>query len=198
MAQFTHYPAYDVMGEQDAWDDHTQEIVTARLIRERDIRFFSAEEVEMMRIICSLLIDDVRGDIMQYVLSYIDEKLLDQKGESERKVQVMPEAQLVREVLLRLNAASKRIYELAYTELKAHQQSLYLEDLSFNRANPADIWEGYPQEEGFLKLLSLTLDAYYSHPKVWSDIGYGGPAYPRGYVRTNIGQLDPWEAQSEQ
>ncbi|KQX56587.1 hypothetical protein ASD40_04085 [Paenibacillus sp. Root444D2] len=33
---------------------------------------------------------------------------------------------------------------------------------------------------------------------VWSEIGYAGPAYPRGYVRTQLGQLDPWEAQPKQ
>ncbi|WP_369127188.1 hypothetical protein [Paenibacillus antri] len=44
----------------------------------------------------------------------------------------------------------------------------------------------------------MTLEAYYSHPAVWSEIGYGGPAYPRGYVRTQLGQLDPWEAHTKQ
>lgn len=37
----------------------------------------------------------------------------------------------------------------------------------------------------------------YPHPRVWSEIGYAGPAYPRGYVRTQLGQLDPWEAKAE-
>ncbi len=43
----------------------------------------------------------------------------------------------------------------------------------------------------------MTAEAYYSHLVAWSEIGYGGPAYPRGYVRTQMGQLDPWEAQPE-
>ncbi len=198
MATYSHYPAYDVMHQQDHWDDHTQTIVTARIIREKEYRFFTALELEIMRKLCPLLVHDRRGDILTYVLCYIDEKLYEDKGEGERKVQVMPEAQLVREGLSRLNKAAVALYEHAYVELEEHQQKLFIEDLSFNRANPAHIWEGYPQKDGFLKLLGLTLDAYYSHPKVWSDIGYGGPAYPRGYIRTTIGQLDPWEAQSEE
>jgi hypothetical protein len=36
--------------------------------------------------------------------------------------------------------------------------------------------------------------AYYSHPHAWSEIGFGGPANPRGYVRMYFDRRDPWEA----
>ena len=35
---------------------------------------------------------------------------------------------------------------------------------------------------------------YYSHPTAWSEIGFGGPANPRGYVRLYKDRRDPWEA----
>ena len=35
---------------------------------------------------------------------------------------------------------------------------------------------------------------YYSHPKAWNEIGFGGPASPRGYVRLEGDRPDPWEA----
>jgi hypothetical protein len=35
---------------------------------------------------------------------------------------------------------------------------------------------------------------YYSHPHSWSEIGFGGPANPRGYVRMYYDRRDPWEA----
>ena len=28
--------------------------------------------------------------------------------------------------------------------------------------------------------------AYYAHPEAWNEIGWGGPASPRGYVRTGL------------
>ena len=31
-------------------------------------------------------------------------------------------------------------------------------------------------------------------PQAWSEIGFGGPASPRGYVRLGFDQRDPWEA----
>ena len=36
--------------------------------------------------------------------------------------------------------------------------------------------------------------AYYGHPTAWSEIGWGGPASPRGYVRLGMDERDPWEA----
>ena len=30
--------------------------------------------------------------------------------------------------------------------------------------------------------------------RAWSEIGFGGPANPRGYVRMDFDQRDPWEA----
>jgi hypothetical protein len=36
--------------------------------------------------------------------------------------------------------------------------------------------------------------ACFAHPASWSEIGFGGPASPRGYVRTGFDERDPWEA----
>ena len=37
------------------------------------------------------------------------------------------------------------------------------------------------------------LSAFYSHPWAWNEIGFGGPAYPRGYARLEAGQRESWE-----
>ena len=40
------------------------------------------------------------------------------------------------------------------------------------------------------------LAAFYSHPWAWNEIGFGGPAYPRGYMRLQPGPpgREPYEA----
>ena len=35
--------------------------------------------------------------------------------------------------------------------------------------------------------------AFYSHPWAWNEIGFGGPAYPRGYKNLGLDQREPWE-----
>ncbi len=38
------------------------------------------------------------------------------------------------------------------------------------------------------------LSGFYSHPWAWNEIGFGGPAYPRGFMRTGpISTLEPYE-----
>jgi hypothetical protein len=44
------------------------------------------------------------------------------------------------------------------------------------------------------RLLHDIATAYYAHPASWNEIGFGGPASPRGYVRMNYDRRDPWEA----
>jgi hypothetical protein len=42
-------------------------------------------------------------------------------------------------------------------------------------------------------LVGDCVSAYYSHPWAWDEIGFGGPAYPRGYMRLENGLPEPWE-----
>jgi hypothetical protein len=39
------------------------------------------------------------------------------------------------------------------------------------------------------------VEVYYAHPWAWDEIGYGGPAYPRGYMRLENGEPEPWEVE---
>jgi hypothetical protein len=43
-------------------------------------------------------------------------------------------------------------------------------------------------------LLHEAVSVYYAHPAAWSEIGFGGPASPRGYVRIEADRRDSWEA----
>ena len=35
--------------------------------------------------------------------------------------------------------------------------------------------------------------AFYAHPFAWAEIGFSGPAYPRGYKNAGVGKLEPFE-----
>jgi len=37
--------------------------------------------------------------------------------------------------------------------------------------------------------------AFYSHPRAWDEIGFDGPAYPRGYKNLGIGRREPFEVE---
>ena len=57
------------------------------------------------------------------------------------------------------------------------------------------LWRGMPSKLFFAKrVLHDVTNAYYAHPTAWSEMGFGGPAAPRGYLRLDADQHDPWEA----
>ena len=56
-------------------------------------------------------------------------------------------------------------------------------------------WGDLPPQEVLRKvILDQITRAYYAHPSAWSEIGFGGPASPRGYVRLAADRRDAWEA----
>ena len=190
----SHYPDYDVMKEQAHWDPNTQSIVVARLHSEYGFRFLKHIEAEQLRIVASLLTGDERPEIMSYIVSHIDESLGGAIGESERKAGVPKAQELVRQGLRLLDAASVLLFQGPYISIAKERQRLLLEALGEDRPQPEPTWRGFQAKPFFMKLMSMSHQAYYSHPTVWSEIGYGGPAYPRGYIRAHPNQLDPWEA----
>lgn len=55
-------------------------------------------------------------------------------------------------------------------------------------------WQGMSSSTFFrARLLTGIVSAYWSHPTAWSEMGWGGPASPRGYVRMGYDERDPWE-----
>lgn len=193
----SHYPAYDVLRNKEEWDEHTQSIVLSRFVRTSELEFLTLQEMEILHGICSRLVDDTREDIVSYMVRHIDKSLHGSPGDGQRKVGVPAAQQLIREGLQWLDEASKRRHVLGFIQLEERQQERLLDDLSRGEAVDGGEWDMVLQKQLFKKLLSWATESYYSHPTIWSEIGYGGPAYPRGYVRTQLGQLDPWEAQPE-
>lgn len=185
------------MNERHEWDDHTRSIVESRLRSNDRYRFLTVPEAETLRTIASLLVHDGNPEVLGFMLHHVDQTLSQTVGESQRKAGVPPAPELVRAGLKAIEQASLLLHATSFPNVDILSQKKYLRDVSEGIAEPQHIWSAVPQKEWFRKLCDLAMEAYCSHPIVWSEIGYAGPAYPRGYVRTQLGQLDPWEAQPE-
>ena len=57
----------------------------------------------------------------------------------------------------------------------------------------ADRWHGFVASHLWSLWTRYACAAFYSHPWAWNEIGFGGPAYPRGYKNLGVGRLEPWE-----
>ena len=54
-------------------------------------------------------------------------------------------------------------------------------------------WHGVSGEHVWSLWTRYACTAFYSHPWAWNEIGFPGPAYPRGYVDLGVGGRDHWE-----
>jgi len=196
MKRTSRYPFFDVMNEQTAWDNHTRAIVNSRTHPKGEHAFLTTVEAEMLRSWCSLLMDDARPEVIQHVIDHFDQTLVSGQ-ESQRKYGEPPLPQLIRDGLHALDQACQSMFTEHFFHLEAPRQLQIMTEISEGQAVPTEYWKSVPQTAFFQKMLSTTIDAYYSHPKIWSDIGHAGPAYPRGYIRMDLGQLDPWEPKED-
>lgn len=190
----SHYPDFNILDQQAEWDPHTQEIVLKRLENPGQPKFFSLEERDTMISLSASLLDEERVDILEYIVSWYDAKLLSSLGEGERGENIPPEGELIHSGLRALETAAQVIYGKGVVNLPHEVREALLRQLQQGSVTADMKWSTKVQQALFKKLLVSVTKAYYSHPTVWSEIGYGGPAYPRGYVRSELGLTDPWEA----
>jgi hypothetical protein len=54
-------------------------------------------------------------------------------------------------------------------------------------------WHGLPAAHVWSLWTRYACTAFYAHPSAWSEIGFPGPAYPRGYKNAGVGKLEPFE-----
>lgn len=188
------YPDYDVMEHADQWDDLTREIVMQRLHPPTVLKHLSDWEQNMIAKISEHLAYEDRGEIIAWIVSCFDSQLAADVGESERKPGTPPQEKLIRDGLKALDQWARMLSAQGFLECGTQVQFQVLSRLQLGSLPAIDQWKDSLQKDLFTKLAGMVIKAYYSHPVVWSDIGYGGPAYPRGYVRIELGLTDPWEA----
>jgi hypothetical protein len=80
-----------------------------------------------------------------------------------------------------------------------HELGAWAQDTLLKLAEAGELtdaaWDGMPSKLFFhQRVLADVVKAYYAHPTAWNEIGWGGPASPRGYVRMDFDRRDPWEA----
>lgn len=196
----THYPSFHVLAEQEAWDPVSRDVVVRRL-HPTPPQTLNAAQVATLRAVAANLLYESRGDVLDFVIFHVDNALSNPIGESERQPHVLPQRDLITNGLQLLDAAAYELGrsesspgETAFSRLDPSQQASLLQQLQHGTLHWPSGDNTVGQQDVFSKLLTLTVDAWASHPAIWSDIGYAGPAYPRGYYRIEVGLTDPWEA----
>ncbi len=191
------YPGYDVLDKwrSPSWNDKTRAVVAERLAIAPDRhRFFTDAEWPTMRAVCDRIVPQPADRKKPApVAAMVDEKLFVNKGDGYRDARLPLLREAWRRGLAGIEAEAFRLGR-RFHDLTAAEQDAVLTRVQKGEAHD-EAWGDMSPALFFAKrLLQDVLNAYYAHPSAWSEIGYGGPASPRGYVRMNFDRRDPWEA----
>jgi hypothetical protein len=191
-----YYPGFSTLAQQSFWDEATRRVVLARVEEPPSIQFFSPEELPVITAVLDRLIpqDDRDAAHRIPVVNYIDGRLHANRIDGYRYEDMPPDREAYHLGLRGIDATARHMHGKPFVELSTAQQDEVL--WTIHRAEPPggdDIWENLPPDRFWILLMSDAVDAYYAHPYAWDEIGFGGPAYPRGYFRLEIGQPEPWE-----
>jgi hypothetical protein len=92
---------------------------------------------------------------------------------------------------------SGQSYGRTFQQLSWREQDELLKSIHDGKpkGGAEEIWAKMPVERYWALLVQDCLEAYYAHPWAWDEIGFGGPAYPRAYMRLEHGEPEPWEVE---
>ncbi len=192
------YPGYDVLNKRNSvsWNEQTRRVIDRRLAIDLGQHlFFTDEEWPTLRALCDRIIPQtiVRPRPVP-LAAMVDEKMYKNAGDGYRHADLPPMRAAWRRGLAALDAEAKASYGRRFHDLAALEQDAILTAVqNGNLRDPS--WRELPAKSFFTKrVLHDIVSAYYAHPTSWNEIGFGGPASPRGYVRMNFDRRDPWEA----
>lgn len=191
------YPGYDVLAKRQSpsWNDKTRAVIEERLQTDPDRHlFFNDAEWLTFRSLCDRIIPQVGAAHPPVpVAALVDQKLAAGKGDGYRDSRLPPAPEAWRRGLGAIDAEAENIFHQPFHQLKEADQNSLLKAIQTGHAKgPA--WRDLPPTLFFAKhILHDIVSAYYTHPYSWSEIGFGGPASPRGYVRLGYNMRDPWE-----
>ena len=192
------YPGYDVLAKRHtlSWNTQTRAVIERRLALDPDAhRFFTQSEWSTLQAICARIIPQQTGSRDPVpIAAMIDKKLVECQHDGYRDARLGRQDQAWQRGLAAIVQEALSRYSKHFHELDAADQDALLRAMQNGELKHA-AWGAMPADVFFRqRLLDDVVRAYYAHPTAWSEIGWGGPASPRGYVRMDFDRHDPWEA----
>ena len=184
------FPGYDVLSQSRTWDSTTQAVVMSRLGPHGPLRFFSeAQEPTARALVDRLLAQDDEPRVP--VIEMIDLRLLERRGDGYRYEDMPEDWEVWPRSVDAVETDARAVSGRPFCDISVAEQIEIIERV---RCCNGD-WHGLHAKRVFELWMRYACEAYYCHPWAWNEIGFGGPAYPRGYKNLGIAKREPWEVE---
>jgi hypothetical protein len=185
------FPGFDVLAQADQWDQVTAGVVLARLALPNSLSFFTPADVAVAAPLLDLLLaQDSEPKVP--VLALIDGRLATGETDGWHYDDMPADGQAWRESLKALDGDACRRYAVGYAGLTSARQARLLQDIQ-DLAARGESWHDWSASHVWSLWTRYACTAFYSHPWAWNEIGFSGPAYPRGYLNPGINARERFE-----
>ena len=175
------YPDYDVLAAADTWDHATKKVVLARLDPPGPLRFFTVEEEPTLRAFCdTVLAQDNEPRVP--VAEFVDDKLAAGRMDGYQYADMPDDPDTWRITLRGLDHAAAGHGARSFAAADPPTREAIVDDFAHTPLSGGP-WAGLNVAHAWGVCLRSILSGFYSHPWAWNEIGFGGPAYPRGFMR---------------
>ncbi|HET7662121.1 MAG TPA: gluconate 2-dehydrogenase subunit 3 family protein [Rhodanobacteraceae bacterium] len=190
------FPGYDVLSKRTtpSWNEATRRVIDARLAMVDEPHFFHADEWQTLKAICQRIVPQPANRPPVPIAAMVDHKMEVNHTDGYRRASMPTMREAWRRGLAALDATATNRHGKRFHMIDVADQNKLLKAMQQGELDGPE-WNDLPAHTFFSQRLAKDiLEAYYAHPTAWNEIGFGGPASPRGYVRMNFNMRDPWEA----
>jgi hypothetical protein len=171
------------------WDPATAAAVESRLGPPPSPRFFSpAEEATATALLNLILGQDTEPRVP--VTAMVDARLAAAQTDGWRYADMPEDGQAWRDTLACLDVDAQVKYAAAFAECPPADQCALIQ--AVQDLGSGD-WHGLPASRVWSLWTRYACTAFYAHPWAWNEMGFPGPAYPRGYKNKGVGRREPFE-----
>jgi hypothetical protein len=190
------FPGYDVLSKRwtQSWNEATRRAIDMRLAVAQGPRFFTEVEWQTLGAVCDRIMPQPRDRAPVPLPAYVDQKIADNRLDGYRYAQLPPQGEAWQRGLAALDQEADGAHSARFHTLSPEFQDGLLRRMQEGGLR-SSAWRGMPCKMFFdHRVIPDITHAYYAHPVAWNEIGFGGPASPRGYVRMALDRRDSWEA----
>ncbi len=183
------FPGFDVLAQSRHWDPATRAVVVSRLGMLPEVRFFTPTEEAAVTALFDQLLDQ-RQEPRVPILTMVDARLAEQQTDGWHYSSLPADGEAWRQSVKYLDADAQTRYGKVFAEVDWDAQHSIVD--SIQRLGLSD-WHGLSAGRVWSLWTRYACTAFYSHPWAWNEIGFAGPAYPRGYKNMGLDRLEPFE-----
>ena len=197
MADERRFPGYSTLAKRDtpSWNDATRKVVDKRLNEPPPRRFFTEDEWPILLAVCDRILPQpgpARDKVP--IANFIDQKMDKDQGDGFRVAGQPTMQEMWKRGLHAIDAEARLRFRAPFLDLPGGRQDDVLRMIQNDDVRAAE-WAEVPAKAFFQSRVQHDIVTYYyAHPRGWDEIGFGGPASPRGYVRMGFDRHDPWDA----